>query len=359
MLKPMKQTNLQTAIQYNHENVATVRTCLSAMDQKQALAADKSLHTFQTVTGLKDMAWQALYFKYPDRDQGLEESLAVADGYLFFMHGWSGNHRIWEHLPGWLASRHKNIVCFNLDVNGFGGSSFIEQVPAREQCTPAAIMRATEYWLEAIKLWPAPPNRRLRPFYLFVGHSMSGAALFYKDVRYFHHDIYSFYSLAPALFHNDTQRQAFFKTVGISIGLPTLSTVKDTLAPHVIDILGPGASGPVKAEHLRVYNETPFGTLAQTIYALGSAPPPPERNDWNRFKVALGHKDRIVNLGASLSLLEKFGFGPAQIRVTLGDHYFFSHGEGSPHTHYLNRRVVENDLLELCYDLTRESRSRK
>jgi pimeloyl-ACP methyl ester carboxylesterase len=356
MLKSIKQTNLQTAIQYSHDNVVTLRTLLSTRAKKQSLASGKSLKEFQSLTGLRDLYWQTLYFKYPDYDQGLAQAIADADGYVFFLHGWTGNHRIWEDMPGWLTSHHKNIVCFNLDVNGFGASPFIAETPTSEQCTPPAIIKAVEYWLEAIQLWPATATRRRRPFFLFIGHSMSGAALFYKDVSHWQDYVYGFYSLAPALFHNDAQRKTFFKTVGVSIGLPTLAAVKDALAPRAIDILGPGASQPVKTEHLRVYNETPFGTLAQTMYALGSAPPPPNRTDWGRFRVALGHKDRVVTLESSLNLFEELHFSPAQLRVTLGDHYFFSFGEGSPATHHLNRQVLKNDLLMLCHRLTQESR---
>ncbi|GAB4459067.1 MAG: hypothetical protein Kow0031_39260 [Anaerolineae bacterium] len=359
MLKPIKQSNLQTAIQYTSENVATHRFLLSEHGQRFGWANDTSLADFKAQTGLADLFCQALYFKMPGFDQGIEEALQEADGYIFFMHGWTGSHRIWEELPMWLTGKHKNIVSFNFDLNGFGQSPFLQDTPAAASCSPAAIMRSVEYWLKAIKLWPPLPERKRPPFYLFVGHSMSGAALFYKDTAGWRDIPHGFYALAPALFHNSTQQQAFFKTVGVSIGLPSFNTVKDALAPRVIDILGPGASPDVKTEHLRVYNETSFGTLAQTLYMLGAPSPPPHRTDWHRYRVALGHKDRIVRMDSLLSVLESLNFRPEQIRLTLGDHYFFSCGPGSPPAHCHNQEIVRKDLLEMCFALTREARQPK
>jgi pimeloyl-ACP methyl ester carboxylesterase len=287
----------------------------------------------------------------------LPQAIAEAEGYVFFMHGWSGSHRIWEKLPIQLAGQHKRLVCFNLDVNGFGQSPFLNDTPTAKQCNPAGLMATVEQWLAAINLWPSSRTSP-RPFYLFVGHSMSGAALFFKDVTHWKNETYGFYALAPALFSNDVQRQTFFKTVGVSIRLPSFSTVKDTLAPHFIDRLGTGASPQVKHEHLRIYNQTPFSVLAQTLYVLGATATFPFRNDWSRFRVALGHKDRIVRMDYLLDLLEQFSFRPTQIRLTLGDHYFFSYGDGSPSGHKHNQITVFNDLLNFCNQLTEEAKRR-
>ena len=83
---------------------------------------------------------------------------------------------------------------------------------------------------------------------------------------------------------------------------------------------GPGASLDVKNEHLRIYNQTPFGPIAQTLYVLGNTSSPPQRTDWDRFRIALGHRDRVVGLDHMLDLLNELGFNSDQIRVNLGDH---------------------------------------
>ncbi len=275
MLRTIRQSNIQTAVQYTHQNIITERHSFAELARRNELYDSATLETFQQETGLADLYWHSMYYNESNRKQDLNQAILEADGYVFFMHGWTGSHRIWEDLPISLAGKHKNIVCFNFDLNGFGQSSFINTTPRAEQCRPPALMSAIEYWLSATGLWPAFPQRKRRPFYLFVGHSMSGAALFYQNMAGWHDDAYTFYALAPALFCNDTQRQTFFKTMGISIRFPSFTTVKDVLAPHVIDLFGSGASPQVKSEHLRIYNQTPFGTLAQTIYALGVATPPP------------------------------------------------------------------------------------
>ena len=356
MLKPIKQANLLTAIQYTSENIVTQRFYLSDYAKQFGWANATSLAEFQEKTGLSDLFWQSMYFKVPNFDQGIEGALLDADGYVFFMHGWTGNHRIWEKLPMWLTGKHKNIICFNFDLNGFGESTFLSDTPDPELCSPAAIMKSIEYWLRAVNLWPPPADRRRSPFYLFVGHSMSGAALFYKDITGWQNTARGFYALAPALFYNSAQRQTFFKTIGVSIGLPSFNAVKDALASRVIEILGPGASAEVKNEHLRVYNETPFSTLAQTMYMLGSTAPPPDRSDWDRYCVALGHKDIVVKLVNILDVLDKLNFKSEQIRLMLGDHYCFSYGQGSPESHWHNQHLLQQDLLALCYRLTKEVR---
>jgi len=355
MTRSVKQTKINTAIHYKHDFVVTKSFHLSKQLKSAEAGGEASLETFQQLTGLADFYWRAMYFQFPGQKQSLAQALAQAEGYVFFMHGWNGSHRIWETLPLKLTAKHKKIVCFALDVNGFGLSPFLDDTPGPEQCSPAALMAAVEYWLGATNLWPTP-QRQQKPFYLFVGHSMSGAALFYKDITNWENETYKFYALAPALFCNDTQRQTFFKTIGLGIRLPTFTAIKDALAPHVIDTLGTGASPDVKNEHLRIYNQTSFGTIAQTLYVLCETSAPPVRTDWPRFKVVLGHRDRVVGLDHMLDLLEELGFHPNQIRVTLGDHYFFSYGPESPVSHKHSQKLVFEELLALCHELGQEVR---
>ncbi len=186
---------------------------------------------------------------------------------------------------------------------------------------------------------------------------MSGAALFSKDDTKWQNEVFGAYALAPALFCNDAQRQTFFKTMGTSIGLPSFDMVKTALAPHVIEITGAGASPQVKREHLRIFSQTSFGTLAQTAYALGATTPLPGNVDWSRYKVVLGKKDMLVSTNNVLRLLSSLKFRTSQIRITPGDHYFFSYGQGSPLNHQINRQAVFDDLLTTCYKLSAEAKT--
>ncbi|GAB4416834.1 MAG: hypothetical protein Fur0044_12340 [Anaerolineae bacterium] len=352
----VRQAKISTAVHYRHQQVTVEAFHLSSL-ARQNLGLDlAALEQFRQQTGLVDLYWRAMYYKFPDGYKDLAEALVEADGYVFFLHGWDGTHRIWETLPLRLAAAHKRLVCFNLDVNGFGMSPFINDTPEAEQCTPAALIRAIELWLNTLKFWPTPRRRRGKPFYLFVGHSMGAAALFFKEEIGWRSDAYGFYALAPALFCNDTQRQGFFKTVGTGIRIPSFAAVKNALAPHIMEILAAGASPEVKKEHVRVFARTPFGTLAQTLYVLGASPTKPRRADWSRFRVALGDRDRLVGLDNMLYLLDEFGLTDDQIRVAAGDHYFFSYGDGSPPAHRQNREALLEDLLDFCRQLAEEAK---
>ena len=353
MLSSIKQTKISTAIHYARTHAETESFLLSDLARDTLLAHDVTLESFQQATGLANFYWETTYYQHPYHRRSLQQALAEAEGYLFFMHGWTGSRRIWEKLPIQLAVKNKRLVCFNLDVNGFGNSPFLEETPSAEQCSPAALISAVDHWLRAINLWPAQSAHETQPFYLFIGHSMSGAALFFKDITGWENENYGFYALAPALFCNDSQRRAFFKTMGlVGVNLPpSLNAIKNSLAPHVIEILGNGASPVVKNEHLRIYSQTTFGTIAQVIYALGVSADMPHRTDWSRFRVALGHKDKIVNLANTLDLLEELNFTSDQVKVMLGDHYFFSFGEDSPASHGQNRQCLIDDIQLFCRQL--------
>jgi len=307
----------------------------------------QAIKQFQTKTGLADLYWQVLYDISDSHQQTVEQSIQQAKGYVFFLHGWDGSHLIWEDLPLRLILSLKEIVCFIPDVNGFGRTPFIEDTPDEVHCCPTGMMIAIEEWLSLIGLQPNA-DKQDNPFYLFVGHSMGGAALFYKQEQGWQNQSYSLYTLAPALLCNDVQYQRFYKTLGLGIGIPSFSFLKKQLAPRVIEILGGGASQAVKDEHVRIFSTTPFGTLAKTIYAMGALATKPQRTDWSRFQIALGNKDRLVALNSMLDLLEEFDIKADQLRVMFGDHYFFSHDQQSPHSHRHNREVILQDLIKCC-----------
>jgi len=157
-------------------------------------------------------------------------------------------------------------------------------------------------------------------------------------------------AVAPALLCNDTLRQGFYVGLGAGIGMglqyPLLDKIKEKLAPRLIQELIGGASEAVKAEHLRIFERTDKGTLAQTFYALGQAEKPHRRRRWKNFRVILGHKDRLVGVAPMLNLLEDLGFRNENIRVVLGAHYFFSAGLETRRSHSENRAILLEEILQ-------------
>ncbi len=54
-----------------------------------------------------------------------------------------------------------------------------------------------------------------------------------------------------------------------------------------------------------------------------------------------------MGLSETLELLEELNFEPHQLRVCLGDHYFFSVGEAAPRLHAMNREMLKREILGL------------
>jgi hypothetical protein len=220
-----------------------------------------------------------------------------------------------------------------------------------EQCDPYASMRVVEHWASLIQLKPSRGRVRRIPF-VFVGHSMSGASMFYKsDTDGWERERYGLLALAPALLRGDALRRGFYKTLGVGIIAGTnqgfFDWVKTKLSPHFIEPLISGASAANKKLHVEIFACTPNGTVAQTFYAMGMAERDPQRPHWDNMKVILGHSDRMVGTGPMLNLLEELGLSSANIRVVLGDHYFFSVGRDSAKTHAMNREIVVEEILAL------------
>jgi pimeloyl-ACP methyl ester carboxylesterase len=319
---------------------------------KSQLLKPVLLEEFQASTGLSDYAWRAVYYTGDDDAPiTLEERLDRAKGFVIFMHGWDGCNEIWENMPAMVCRRNPRLVCFTLDVNGFGNSPFIEPVPTLEQCSPAASMRAVERWAAIVQLKTDRARVRRVPF-LFVGHSMSGASLFYKsDADGWENERYGLLALAPALLKGDILRKGFYKTLGLGImagtGQAPFDWLKIKLSPRLIEPLIGGASAANKKVQLDIFARTPNGTLAQTFYAMGLAEENPQRANWDNFRIILGHSDRLVGLGPMLNLLEELGLRSTNIRVVLGDHYFFSVGRESAQVHGQNRTIVLKEIFKL------------
>jgi pimeloyl-ACP methyl ester carboxylesterase len=248
-----------------------------------------------------------------------------------------------------VCQANPHLVCLALDVNGFAGSPFVEaDLPPVALCGPRGDMQAVELWLDLLKIHQPGGQRQV---FTFVGHSMSGAALFHKAKRGWEKDRYSLLALAPAMLHKDTVKQTFYVTLGVSIGAGLqygfLDQFKEKLAAPIMELLAANASQAVKQEHTRVFQRTAKGTIAQTFYALGLAEETPPPRDWNNVFVMLAHKDRLVALGPTLELLENMGLTSENIQVMLGDHYFFSVSQQSKRTHVFNRAEVLRHILRL------------
>lgn len=329
-----------------------VVSCLYSLAHAEARGhiSRQALPHFGQATGLADFTWRVYYHRRPaGRVLPVADLLANAQGYVIFMHGWDGSHAIWENLPVQVCQTNPRLVCFALDVNGFGGSPFIEaEMPPLDSCGPRGDMLAVERWLDLLKLHR--PGRQ-RQVFIFVGHSLSGAALFHKSTRGWEEDRYSLLALAPAMLHKDTVKQAFYRTVGLGIGAGLqyefLDRFKDEIAIRVIELLASNASRPVKKEHARVFRQTAKGTIAQTFYALGLAEETPPSRDWSNVFVMLAHKDHLLALGPTLDWLESLGLTTENIQVVLGDHYFFSVSQQSRRLHAFNRAEVLRHILRL------------
>ncbi len=305
---------------------------------------------FRETTGLDDVTWRVYYHRRPTKKvQSITECVSDAQGYVVLMHGWTGSHGIWEDIPALICEANPRLVCFVPDVNGFGGSPFIvADPPPLEQCGPRGAMSATEAWLNLLQIHRPGPQRQI---FTFVGHSMSGAALFHKSNSGWEETRYSLLTLAPALLHKDSVKQAIYKTLGLGIGTGLqynlLDRFKEKMAGPVMEILASNASRAVKKEHRKVFKQAAKGTIAQTFYALGLAEETPPQRDWENLYVMLGHDDRLVALSPTLNLLADMGLKSCNLQVMLGDHYFFSISQQSRRLHGPNRDEVVRHVLRL------------
>jgi len=306
---------------------------------------------FRAQTGLADFAWRVFWPGAAGEGDRHAEAMARARGFVLFMHGWDGSQAIWEQIPALVCAANPQLVALAADVNGFSGSPFADELPPVEACDPAANMAAIERWLELLGLRSSPrATSRLRIITL-VGHSMSGAALFYLDeARWRPHEVGRL-AVAPALLVNDGLRKSFYKALGVGIwaGSTTdaLGWLKTRLAPSIVEMLIGAASRAVKDEHARIFNTTPKGVLAQTFFAMGKIPRQVKPHLWRHFHVVLGHKDRLVGVKPMLDLLEELGFTSDQVRVVLGDHYHFSVSNESRRLHLRNRGTLIKAILSL------------
>jgi pimeloyl-ACP methyl ester carboxylesterase len=339
----------KTSRQEGQDGVVSLSFDLSTLVGRGYLGK-KAFAQFKEATGLADFAWRVVYNRrFWGGPIAGKKILSRAQGFVVFIHGWDGSGEIWESLPAMVCQKNPRLAAFVPDVNGFGGSPFIEaEMPEVAQCNPEGCMRAVEKWIETMQLRGRKGTKRV---FTFVGHSMGGAALFYMNDKDWVEHRHARCAVAPALLCNDTLRQGFYIGLGLGIGAglqySLLDKLKEKLAPWLIEELIGGASEAVKAEHLSVFEKTSKGTVAQTFYALGQAEKPHRRRQWKNFRVILGHKDRLVGMVPMLNVLEDLRFRSENIRVVLGDHYFFSANVRTRWRHGGNRDILLEEILQL------------
>ena len=309
---------------------------------------------FLEEAGLNDFLWEVTWpedFETPD--EMLENRLRDVQGYAIFIHGWTGNHSIWEELPGLVVSANRRLVAISVDHNGFGQSSFVDNTPGLDSCNPPAAMRTIQRWVELLNLRRQPGSIQHKVIN-FVGHSMGGATLFYLNPIFWRYGEVTRYTLAPALLLEDEIYKAFYTTLGIGIGIlqrvKVLEFVERFIKPTMVQNLAAGASEYVKGVHSRQYDETPRGITGATFMAMGQLSDYEIARDWSLTRVMLGHRDRLVGLVGMMDLLGKLEFPAGNLRVVAGTHYMFSVGSENPRNafqHAQNRDLVVEDILNL------------
>lgn len=301
-------------------------------------------------SGLKDFIWQATWAdESPTPDDQLVDRFSEVDGYVIFVHGWTGNHHIWEHLPALLCLGNRRLVAISVDHNGFGQTTFVNDPPL-EQCDPPAAMRALEGWINLLGIRRARGDRHPKVINM-VGHSMGGATLFYANPTVWNFGEYTRYALAPALLLEDEIKQAFYRALGLGIELvnriPAFEIIEQLIKPQIINVLCAGASDDTKEQHRAQYRATARGTTAATFTAMGALRDRQIPRTFDLFRVMLGHRDPLVGLVPMLDLLSGLEFPPGHVRVVPGTHYMFSIGADSTYQHTQNRALVVQDILDL------------
>ena len=311
---------------------------------------------FLIEAGLVDFVWQITWSDdYETTDERIQTRLESVQGYAIFIHGWTGNHTIWESLPALLVANDRRLVSIAVDHNGFGASLLLDDTPRLENCNPPAAMKTIEAWVDLMGLRHQEQPKVIN----FIGHSMGGAALFYLDPLRWKLGEETRYAIAPALLLEDEQNRLFYTTLGIGIGIVNLLPVFEIVErPGVIDTLCVGASAQVKQAHSAQYQSTPRGITAATFVAMGLLNNREIPRNFDLFRVILGHRDRLVDLTSMMDLLSQLEFPAQNIRVVAGTHYLFSVGIDSVFQHAQNRELVVQDIVSLherAYALIRQN----
>ena len=334
-------------------DVQSAKLALSSLAD-QGLLTTRRLADFQDETGLADFAWRVSWNRtaLAEVNEDFRSLLRRTQGFVIFLHGLSGSGEVWEHLPALACAANPRLIALVPDLNGFGDSPFLAEVPAIEQCDPYAVMRVVTYWVEMLGLRSSARARRRRKVITFVGHSMGGAALFYLQEQGWHENEFARCAVAPALLVDDELRQGFHRAFGVDLWAnKPADGLKSQLAPQVLENLLGAASETTRSEHRRIFASTPRGTLVQTLYAMGMTQRELRTKNWHNFRVILGHDDRVITVSPMLRLLEDLGLASNQVQVVRGGHFLFSVGDENRWAHWRNRELVLGEILflhEVC-----------
>jgi pimeloyl-ACP methyl ester carboxylesterase len=270
------------------------------------------------------------------------------------MHGWGSDSEVWEQLPALTCAANPRLVALSPDLNGFGESPFLAEVPAVEQCAPNAVMRLVMHLVEMLGLRSGARAKQRRRVVTFVGHSMSGAALFYLQDRGWHQNEFARCALAPTLLIDEQVRKHFFLKLGIEASTnKPLDDFKSRLGLRLIERMIGSVGARTRADHLRIFESTPKGTLVRTLYGMGMALRQLKKRHWCNFRVTLAHDDRLLDVTQMLNQLDDLGLGPDQIRVVGGDHFLFSASDERRQLHLRNREIILGEILHL-HEVCRE-----
>lgn len=343
-------------------NTQTAKYHMRDLIQKGHIPASEGL-SMLAESHLNDFVWEVTWAEdYETPDEEIENRLLNVQGYVIFIHGWTGNHTIWEELPGLVVSANRRLVAISIDHNGFGQSEFTDNTPEMNICNPPAAMETVQRFIDLIKIRRQPGENQPKVIN-FVGHSMGGATLFYLNPIHWRFGEETRYALAPALLLEDEIHKAFYTTLGLGIGIlqriPVLEVIERLVKPTVLETLTTGSSQYIKQTHDEQYQRTPRGITGATFMAMGLLKNSEIAHKWDTFRVMLGHRDPLVGLVPMMDLLYKLEYPVANLRVVPGTHYMFSIGNDNPHRayqHAQNREVIVQDIVaqhQMAYEMQR------
>jgi pimeloyl-ACP methyl ester carboxylesterase len=312
----------------------------------------KEGQSFLDEAGLIDFRWEITWpedFEMPD--EMLPDRLNNVQGYVVWVHGWTGNLLIWEDMPERVVSANRRLVSIAIDHNGFGASVFADQTPDLDKCNPPAAMRTLQKFVDLIKI-RRQPGQTGNKVINFVGHSMGGATLFYLNPMLWNFGEVTRFAVAPALLLEDEGHKAFYQTLGLGIGilqrLPALEVFERFIKPSVLKTLTAGSSHEVRHIHDKQYNDTPRGITGATFMAMGRLNDYEIAHDFDLTQVMLGHRDPLVGLIPMMDLLGKLEFPAINIHVVPGTHYMFSVGGDDSMNAYHHAQAREILVADVC-----------
>src|SRR5262249_5377642 len=202
----------------DESGVQTASYSLVSLAEKELLKRD-DVNGMLLDAGLRDFTWHIVWADNPETPaDDLEAQIGMAEGYVIFIHGWTGSNAIWEDIPARIVAKNRNLVALVVDHNGFGQTPFVQPMPDFVHCNPIGAMRAVERWFELLKLRRPAGDLQVKTVN-FVGHSMGGAALFFLDESKWRLGEQTRTAIAPALLLHDEMHRTFYTTLGLGIGL--------------------------------------------------------------------------------------------------------------------------------------------